>query len=153
MTGRPGTAVADSFALYRIVSGHGPGAAVAREAALGGSLRLLSPVVAVAVAAGMRDCWDEACDERHGFLGHELVTLCRLSGLETGLDDPGSAVEAGRLYAASTALHIDGPEVLAACHAAGPAARKGCALLTAARAAYCYRSAREAGLRLPLRAL
>ncbi|WP_406509723.1 hypothetical protein [Streptomyces sp. NBC_00212] len=60
---------------------------------------------------------------------------------------------AAALGEVTAALRTEGPEVLAACHAARLAARKGCELLTVARAANCYRSTREAGLRGPLRAL
>ncbi|MFD7340188.1 hypothetical protein ACFV98_29950 [Streptomyces violascens] len=151
MTPVPASAVVDSFALYRIVTGHGPDAVAVRDAALTGRLRLLAPSVAVAVTAGMRDCWDETCVQRHGFLGRKLTAFCQLSSLESTLDNAAAAVDAGRLYAASTTMRIDGPEVLAACHAARLAARNGCELLTAARASYCYRAAQEAGLQVFLR--
>ncbi|MFD8612112.1 hypothetical protein [Streptomyces sp. NPDC059631] len=151
MSTGPASAVVDSFALYRIVTGHGPEAAAVRVAALTGRLGLLAPSVAVAVTAGMRDCWDETCVQRHGFLGGKLTAFCRRSSLDSAPHDASAAVEAGRLYAASTTLRIDGPEVLAACHAARLADRSGCELLTAARASYCYRAAREAGLRVSLR--
>lgn len=143
----------DSFALYRIVDAHTPAAAAIREAALGGTLRLSAPAVAVAVSASMRSCWDDECIERHEFLGSKLSGFCDRIGLEIGATGPDAAVTAGRLYAASTALHIEGPEVLAACHAAQMASERNDELLTVSRAAYCYRAVHSAGIRVPVRSI
>ncbi|QDQ14993.1 hypothetical protein [Streptomyces spectabilis] len=143
----------DSFALYRIVGAHTEKAAAIKEAVLEGTLRLCAPTVVIAVSGGMRSCWDEECVERHEFLGAKLSAFCKRVGLGTGATEPGAAVEAGRLYAASTTMRIEGPEVLAACHAAQMAWEQERELLTVSRAAYCYRAADSAGLNVPLRAI
>ncbi|MBW5420703.1 hypothetical protein GKQ77_03845 [Streptomyces sp. BG9H] len=142
------SAVVDPFALYRIVDAHTPGALAIRESVLRGTLTLSAPAVAIAVAGGMRSCWDEACEERHAFLGRRLSAFCARIDLEIGETEPESAVEAGRLYAASTSMRIEGPEVLAACHAAQMASKRDCQLLTVSRAAYCYRAAHAAGVKV-----
>ncbi|URM89112.1 hypothetical protein LUW75_02780 [Streptomyces sp. MRC013] len=147
------SAVVDPFALYRIVEAHTPDAAAIRSAALNGALKLFSPVVAIAVAGSMRSCWDDECRQRHAFLGSKLSAFCERAGLEIGAADPEAAVTAGRLYAASTTMRIEGPEVLAACHAAQVASERDIELLTVSRAAYCYRAIHSAGIQVAMRTL
>ncbi|MFI0982519.1 hypothetical protein ACH4SP_36620 [Streptomyces sp. NPDC021093] len=144
-------AVVDSFALYRIVDAHTPAAADIREATFEGRLKLLAPAMVIAVTGAMRTCWDDECTERHGLLGRKLSAFCERSGIESGCPEPDLVIEAGRLYAASTAMRIEGPEVLAACHASRMASEHHCELLTASRAAYCYRAADSAGIRVSMR--
>ncbi|MFI7019626.1 hypothetical protein [Streptomyces sp. NPDC050164] len=51
---------------------------------------------------------------------------------------PQDATSAGRLYARAVDRHIEGPEVLAACHSSYVAGVHHAPLLSTGRASYCY---------------
>ncbi|WP_330342455.1 hypothetical protein [Streptomyces sp. NBC_00557] len=140
-----GTAVADPFALYRISTAHTPRAARLRESVRQGALRLVTPAVAFTVACGMHTCWDENCDQEHRpgtsspagrFHGLDSVEIADLNHAEL--------VSAGQLFARCADHRITGAEVLAACHCALLSRSLGAPLVSAARAAYCYRALPEA---------
>ncbi|MFF9350694.1 hypothetical protein [Streptomyces sp. NPDC014734] len=87
----------------------------------------------------MRTCWDEYCTKPHrsgvgtavqGLLGRDGVELLELTAQE--------AASAGKLYARSVDRHIEGPEVLAACHSSYAAGVRNAPLLSTGRASYCY---------------
>jgi hypothetical protein len=132
-------AVVDSFSLYRIAVGHTPDAAALGEAARAGRIRLVTPVVAFAVACGMRTCWDESCDESHkDGTGVPVRRFLELGGVETVDLTPADTVLAGKLYAGCLDRRVTGAEVLAACHSALIAKTWKAPLVSAVRAAYCY---------------
>lgn len=140
-----GTAVVDPFSLYRISTAHTPRAARLRESVRQGALRLVTPAVAFAIACGMRTCWDENCGQEHRpgtntpasrFQGLDGVEIADLTYAEL--------VSAGQLFARCADHRITGAEVLAACHCVLLSLSLGAPLVSAARAAYCYRALPEA---------
>ncbi|MFF8034785.1 hypothetical protein [Streptomyces sp. NPDC016626] len=132
-------AVADSFSLYHIAVGHTPDGAALREAARAGTIRLITPAVAFAVACSMRTCWDESCDRGHAHgTGFPVRKFQELGGVELVDLTPEETVTAGQLYAGSSDRRIVGAEVLAACHSALLATGRKAPLVSTVRAAYCY---------------
>jgi hypothetical protein len=132
-------AVLDPFSLYRIAVGHTPGGRALGNAAQAGTIRLLAPAVAFAVACSMRTCWDESCDEDHrDGTGVPVRRFQELGGTEIVSLTPTETIAAGQLYAASMDRRVAGAEVLAACHCAILAKTSGAPLISAARASYCY---------------
>ncbi|OQD56936.1 hypothetical protein BM536_006115 [Streptomyces phaeoluteigriseus] len=132
-------AVLDPFSLYRIAVGHTPGGRTLGNATRTGTIRLITPAVAFAVACSMRTCWDETCDLDHrDGTGVPVRRFQEIGGIEVVSLSPAETVSAGQLYAASMDRRVVGAEVLAACHAAVLAKSSGSPLISAARASYCY---------------
>jgi hypothetical protein len=132
-------AVLDPFSLYRIAVGHTPTGRMLRNATQAGTIRLLTPAVAFAVACSMRTCWDESCDQDHrDGIGVPVRRFQELGGTEIVSLTPTETIAAGQLYAASMDRRVVGAEVLAACHCAILAKASGGPLISAARASYCY---------------
>ena len=132
-------AVLDPFSLYRIAVGHTPDGRAMGNATRAGTIRLITPAVAFAVACSMRTCWDETCDQDHrDGTGVPVRKFQELGGLEIVSLTLAETVSAGQLYAASLDRRVAGAEVLAACHSAVLAKTWGSPLISAARASYCY---------------
>ncbi|GGR03658.1 hypothetical protein [Streptomyces pilosus] len=145
--------VADAFALYALATEHTDPAEEMRASVGRGRLTVTVSALAVATASGMRTCWDEYCSRNHRPDVATLVRrLCAGPGVEVVEMDLNASIAAGRLYASSSAVRVEGPEVLAGCHSALMAQELSCRVLTVARAAYCYTSpaVRELGCRLML---
>ncbi|WP_407552207.1 hypothetical protein QOM21_21010 [Streptomyces sp. Pv4-95] len=132
-------AVVDPFSLYRIAVGHTPDGTAVGDAARAGTIRLITPAVAFAVACSMRTCWDEECarDHRDG-TGVPVRKFQESGGVEIVDLTPAETVSAGQLYAGYLDRRVTGAEVLAACHSALVAKRWGAPLISATRASYCY---------------
>lgn len=144
-------AIADSFALYALATEHTALAEELRAGVNRGQVTLVVSALAVATASGMRTCWDEYCSQHHRPDAAILVRrLCAGPAVDVVDMDLEASIAAGRLYASSSAVHIEGPEVLSSCHTALLARALGREILTVARAAYCYTSpaVRELGCRL-----
>ncbi|MGY0055246.1 hypothetical protein ACWY4P_01515 [Streptomyces sp. LZ34] len=140
-----GFAVADSFALYEIAVDHTSTASLVKEAALTNDIHLVVPAVTLAVSCSMRNCWDELCTKGHQFgAGSAVQSLLNRGGIRLLELTPADAVSAGKIYARSADQRVEGPEVLAACHASLLAAGRNMPLLSTARASYCYATMEEA---------
>ncbi|MEU6667431.1 hypothetical protein [Streptomyces sp. NPDC046727] len=114
-------------------------------------IHLVIPAVTFAVACAMRTCWDDYCTKEHPFgTGSAVQNLFDRGGVDILELSPQDAVAAGRLYARCADQRIEGPEVLAACHASHVAHARGVPLLSASRAAYCYPAAVERAGRMRL---
>ncbi|WP_225825345.1 hypothetical protein [Streptomyces naphthomycinicus] len=134
-----GYAVADSFALYQIATGHTPAASSLKAAISAREFRLVIPSVTFAVSCAMRTCWDEYCTKGHQFgTGTSVQSLVDRGGVDILELSPDEAVSAGKLYARCADQRVEGAEVLAACHASRLAQARGALLLSTRRAAYCY---------------
>jgi hypothetical protein len=134
-----GTAVVDSFSLYRIAVGHLPSGPSLKDSAQQGKLHLVTSTVAYAVACSMLTCWDEACEEDHRHhAGEPVKELHELGGLEIAESTATDAASAGQLYAGCAERRIGGAEVLAACHSVLLAKSRAATLISTARASYCY---------------
>ncbi|MCQ4203588.1 hypothetical protein AB0L49_45955 [Streptomyces antimycoticus] len=134
-----GCAVPDSFALYEIAVGHSSAASSVKAAMSAGELRLVIPAVTFAVSCAMRTCWDEYCTKSHqSGVGTAVQGLLGRGGVELLELTPQDAASAGKLYARSVDRHIEGPEVLAACHSSYAAGVRNAPLLSTGRASYCY---------------
>ncbi|MEU9336631.1 hypothetical protein AB0D49_26270 [Streptomyces sp. NPDC048290] len=134
-----GVAVLDPFSLYRIAVRHTPAGRALGDATRAGTIRLLTPVVAFAVACSMRTCWDESCDQDHrDGTGVPVRRFQELGGTELVSLSPTETIAAGQLYAAAMDHRVTGAEVLAACHCAILARASGVPVISAARASYCY---------------
>lgn len=131
--------VVDSFALYRLALGHTEAAQSLMESVRNGDLRVETPAVAFAVACGMRTCWDSDCSQDHRpSSGSALQSLHSRAGVEVVHPSLSDSISAGRHYANCVDRHLDGSEVLAACHARLLAETHNATLVSTARASYCY---------------
>ncbi|MGW0771812.1 hypothetical protein [Streptomyces sp. NPDC002676] len=139
-----GYAVADSFALYQIATGHTPAASSLKAAVSAREFHLVIPSVTFAVSCSMRTCWDEYCAKGHQFgTGSAVQSLVDRGSVDIVELSPDDAVSAGKLYARCADQRVEGAEVLAACHASHLAHVRGTLLLSTSRAAYCYPAAVE----------
>ncbi|WP_328723083.1 hypothetical protein OHT52_28715 [Streptomyces sp. NBC_00247] len=142
-------AVLDPFSLYRIAVGHTPAGRALGNATQAGTIRLLTPAVAFAVACSMRTCWDETCDQEHREgTGVQIRRFQEFGGIEIVGLTPTETVAAGQLYAATMDRRVAGAEVLAACHCAILAKASGAPLISAVRASYCYATLDRADMAL-----
>lgn len=133
------TAVTDSFALYHIATSHTSNAVVIRSAALRGEIRLLASSAALAVASGMRTCWDDECTSEHAKLpGSELRSFHEQGGFALARTSATGTVAAGQAYANCADHRLVGPEVLASCFSSQLAESLGSVLLSTGRGSYCY---------------
>lgn len=133
------TAVVDSFSLYSIAVGHLPSGLSLRDSAHSGEVRLVTSAVALTVAASMRTCGDDACDQEHpNDAGTSVREFHEHGGVEVADLTPADAVSAGRLYAGCEDRRVGGAEVLAACHSVLLAKAHAATLLSTVRARYCY---------------
>ncbi|ATL28464.1 hypothetical protein [Streptomyces formicae] len=106
-----------------------------------GEFRLVIPAVTFAVSCAMRTCWDEYCTKSHQSGVGTAVQNLLGRGVELLELTPQDAASAGKLYARSVDRHIEGPEVLAACHSSYVAGVRDAPLLSTGRASYCYSAA------------
>ncbi|MHB9857524.1 hypothetical protein [Streptomyces sp. YIM S03343] len=133
------TAVADSFALYQIATSHTSAAVVIRGGALSGAIRLVASSEALAVASGMRTCWDDECTWEHAKLpGIELRSFHEQGGFDLVRASVIDTVAAGQAYANCADRRLVGPEVLASCFSSQIAESLDSVLLSTVRGSYCY---------------
>jgi hypothetical protein len=131
--------VADSFALYRISTGHTPEGAALRKAVLNGSVKILAPALSFTVSCGMETCWDDECRRDHPETpGRRVQDFHRQTGFEIVQPTVADSVSAGRSYRRLSNRRVVGPEVLAACFARLLADDRRVPLLSTSRALYCY---------------
>ena len=133
------TAVVDSFSLYSIAVGHCQDGRSLRVSAENGDIHLVTSAVALAVACGMRTCWDDACDQEHpDDAGTSVREFYERGGVEVVGLTAAEAVSTGHLYTRCEEKRIGGAEVLAACHSVLLAESRAATLTSTVRASYCY---------------